>query len=78
MCRNWLQEHSIVIKHIKGRENIITDALSRIFVDWIYYSVTVSIVPVLWKSFRFTQTLFKGGDVMIISYFVYMLMCVTS
>lgn len=49
-----LQEHSIVIKHIKGRENIITDALSRIVVDWIYYSVTVSIVPVLCKSFPFT------------------------
>lgn len=28
-----LQEHSIVIKHIKGRENIIKDVLSRIVVD---------------------------------------------
>lgn len=28
-----LQEHNIVIKHIKGKENIIADALSRIVVD---------------------------------------------
>ena len=28
-----LQDHNIVIKHIKGRENLIADALSRVSVD---------------------------------------------
>ena len=28
-----LQDHNTVIKHYKGKENLIVDALSRVFVD---------------------------------------------